>query len=115
MVVERAFDILKERWKILLKRIDMPLWNIPDIVTACLCLHNLCITHGEEFDFDWAKAAEEDMKKTRAESFADLRNADRFYALEASILEMKNIQKQVVQVEFNDPLENDTTIFEDIE
>ena len=59
---------------------------------------------------------EEDMKKTWAESFGlDLRNTDRFYAFEASILEMRNIQKQVVQVEFNDPMENDTTTFEDID
>jgi len=55
------------------------------------------------------------MKKTRAESFGDLRNADTFYALEVIILEMRNMQKQVVQVEFNDPMGNNTTTFEDIE
>ena len=115
MAIERVFGILKGRWRILLKRIDMPLWNIPDIVTAYLCLHNLCIIYGKEFDFDWARMAEEGMKKTQAESFGDLKNTDRFYALEASILEMRNIQKQVVQVEFNDPMENDTTTFEDID
>jgi len=54
-------------------------------------------------------------EETRAESFGDLRNADIFYALEASILEMRIMQKQVVQVEFNDPMENDTTTSEDIE
>jgi len=84
-------------------------------VTACLCFHNLCIIHGEEFDFDWIRTVEEDIKKTRVESFGDLRNADTFYVLEANILEMRNMQKQVVQVEFNDPMKNDITIFEDIE
>ena len=52
MAVERAFGILKGRWRMLLKRIDMPLQNIPDIITACLCLHNLCIIHGDEFDLN---------------------------------------------------------------
>jgi hypothetical protein len=64
MAVERAFGMLKRRWRMLLKRIDMPLRTIPDIVTTCLCLHNLCIIHGDEFDLNWAKSAEEDMKKT---------------------------------------------------
>jgi len=36
-------------------------------------------------------------------------------ALEASILEMKNIRKQVVQIEFNDPIKNDTLNLEDTE
>jgi len=52
MAVERAFGILKGRWRILLEKIDMPLRNIPDIVIACLYLYNLYIIHGEEFDFD---------------------------------------------------------------
>ena len=58
MAVERAFGILKERWRVLLKQIDMPLRNLPDIVTACLCHHNLCIIEDDEFSIDWAKKAE---------------------------------------------------------
>jgi hypothetical protein len=34
MVVERAFGNLKRWWRILLKRIDMPLKHVPDLVTA---------------------------------------------------------------------------------
>lgn len=49
MAVERAFGILKGRWRILLKRIDMPLPNVHDIVTTSLCLHNLCILEHDEF------------------------------------------------------------------
>jgi hypothetical protein len=30
----------------------MPLWNLPDIVSACLCLHNLCVLEVDEFDMD---------------------------------------------------------------
>ena len=37
MAVKRAFGILKDRWCILLKRIDMPLQNVSNIVTTSLC------------------------------------------------------------------------------
>jgi hypothetical protein len=39
MAVERAFGILKGRWRIPLKRIDLTLDNVPDVITAC----NICI------------------------------------------------------------------------
>jgi len=52
MAVERAFGMLKGRWRILLKKIDMPLRNLPDIVIASLCLHNLCILENDEFSMD---------------------------------------------------------------
>ena len=47
MAVERAFGILKGRWCILLKRIDMPLQNVPDIVTASLCVIGVFIERNE--------------------------------------------------------------------
>ena len=58
MVVERAFGCLKGRWRILLKRIDVPLENLPDLVTTCICLHNLCIIHGDGFNMQWARKAQ---------------------------------------------------------
>ena len=61
MTMERAFGILKGRWRILLKQLDMPFPNVPDVVTACICLHNLCIIHGDGFDMQWAKNAELDL------------------------------------------------------
>ena len=64
MVVERACGMLMGRWRILLKKIDMQLRSIPGMVTACLCLHNLCLIHVEEFDMNWARSAEEELKKT---------------------------------------------------
>ena len=82
----------------LLKRIDMPLRTIQNNVTACLCLHNLCIIYGDEFDLNWAKCAKEDMKKTSLETFGDLKNIDTFHVLEAGIVEMRKIQNEEVQV-----------------
>ena len=61
MAVERAFGILKGRWRIMLKRIDMPLRYVPNLVTACICLHNLCIIHQDKFDDEWAKEGEKIM------------------------------------------------------
>jgi hypothetical protein len=57
MAVEKAFGILKGRWRILLKRIDMLLANIGDIFTTCICLHNLCIIHGDIFNKKWTREA----------------------------------------------------------
>jgi hypothetical protein len=52
MSVERALGILKGRWRILLRKIEMPLENIGCIVAACVCLHNLCIMHKDFVDED---------------------------------------------------------------
>ena len=44
-----------------------------------------------------------------SESFGDFKNIDIFHVLEAGIAEMRKIQNEEVQVEFNDPVENDTS------
>ena len=49
MCIERAFGMLKGRWRILLKRVDVHLKNIPDLVSMCLLLHNICIIFGDSF------------------------------------------------------------------
>ena len=48
--VERAFGILKARWRILLKKLDNRFENIPEVILACCILHNLCQRAGEKFD-----------------------------------------------------------------
>lgn len=50
MVVERAFGLLKGRWQILLRRIEMRLDHLPALVGACICLHNLCVKHKDFVD-----------------------------------------------------------------
>ena len=49
MCIERASGMLKGRWRILLKRVDMHLRNVPDLVSTCLVLHNICIISGDNF------------------------------------------------------------------
>ena len=48
--VERAFGVLKARWRILLKRLDNRFENIPEVIVSCCILHNFCQEAGEEFD-----------------------------------------------------------------
>ena len=61
MAVERAFGMLKGRWRILFKKIDMPLRSILDMVIVCLCLHNLCLIYADGFDMNWARKVEENI------------------------------------------------------
>ncbi len=64
MAIERVVGMLKGRWRILLKSIDMPLRHLQDIVIIILCLHvhNLCIIHGDAFNMDWARKVQMEMQ-----------------------------------------------------
>ena len=55
---------LKEEMENIVEKFDIPLQTILNIITVCLYLHNLCIIHGNEFNLNWAKSAQEDMKRT---------------------------------------------------
>jgi len=61
MAIERTFGILKGRWRILLKRINMSFHHLLNIVTTILCLHNLCIIHGDTLNMDWTRKVEMEM------------------------------------------------------
>jgi hypothetical protein len=88
MAMECAFGILKGRWQILLKRIDLPLYNVPDVVIACICLHNLCLIYTNGFDMRWAKQVEEEIEQTRLGIFGKLHNIDMFHIAKTSIKQM---------------------------
>ena len=47
---------LKARWRRLLKQSEMVVENVPNVVTACCILHNMCEIHGETFDETWIQA-----------------------------------------------------------
>ena len=53
MVVENAFGRLKGRWRCLLKRIDTSVYNVPNIVSTCVVLHNICELHGDSCEDEW--------------------------------------------------------------
>lgn len=50
VTVERAFGVLKGRWRILLKRMGNRFINVPEVILTCCILHNFCQEAGEEFD-----------------------------------------------------------------
>ena len=41
-----------------MKRHEVPLWNMPDIVAACIILHNICIVNYEGIEEYWIIKAE---------------------------------------------------------
>ena len=63
MCVERAFGILKGRWKVIMKRCEVPLRSMPDMVATCIVLHNLCIVNKEGIEEDWIMEAENKLSK----------------------------------------------------
>ena len=53
IVVENAYGPLKVHWHRLMKRNDMSIENIPNIITAACILHNICEIHNEGFNDSW--------------------------------------------------------------
>lgn len=51
--VECAFGRLKGRWRCIRNRLDVHLENVPNIVSACCVLHNICEMQGKTFEDDW--------------------------------------------------------------
>ncbi len=58
--MERTFGMLKGRFRILLKIVNIPLSHMLDLVTICICLHNMCIANPNGFHVDWALEVQKD-------------------------------------------------------
>ena len=63
MCVERAFGILKGRWRIIMRRVDLPLRQMIDVVAACIVLHNMRTIGNDKFDIEWIEEAERELKR----------------------------------------------------
>ena len=53
VVVEHSYGKLKGRWRCLLKRLDVNVFDVPELVAACCVLHNICEIHGDSFSDEW--------------------------------------------------------------
>ena len=53
MCVENAFGRLKGHWRCLMKRMDYNIDNVPNVVAACVTLHNLCEILGDQCREEW--------------------------------------------------------------
>ncbi|CAI5997968.1 unnamed protein product [Closterium sp. NIES-64] len=60
-----AIGRLKGRWRILLRRAEGKLHELPRLVGACCALHNFLEQKGEAFDPDWAYEAFDDYVPAR--------------------------------------------------
>lgn len=58
VVVENSYGRLKGRWRCLLKRLDVDIEDVPELVTACCVLHNMCEIHGDGFNEEWMEGCE---------------------------------------------------------
>ena len=58
VVVEHTYGRLKGRWLCLLKRLDVDISHVPELVASCCVLHNICEIHGDSFDNDWLEGVE---------------------------------------------------------
>jgi len=52
VIVERAFGILKSRWRVLQKRFDGSLEFAFKCAFACIVLHNICVDQNDSWDDD---------------------------------------------------------------
>ena len=60
VVVEHAYGRLKGRWRCLLKRLDIDVGDVSQVVTACCVLHNICEAKGQLFNDDWTEGVDID-------------------------------------------------------
>lgn len=51
-----------------MKRLDCNLNYVPDLVQACMILHNFCEIHCEQFDYDWLEPDPLDVIRVQPES-----------------------------------------------
>ena len=58
VVVEHSYGKLKGRWRCLLKRLDVEVSDVPELVAACCVLHNICEVHGDSFNEDWIEGTD---------------------------------------------------------
>jgi hypothetical protein len=87
MCVERAFGILKGRWRLIMKRPEVPLKNMPDIVATCIVLHNICIVNNKDIKEDWIIEAENKLARRIIEG--DIREGSELRGEKAGIVEMR--------------------------
>ncbi len=73
-----AFGMLKGRFKILLKKVNIPLHHMPYLVMAHICSHNMCIANLDGFDMDWAMEAQRYAQIETNKTFGNLKRTDIF-------------------------------------
>jgi hypothetical protein len=94
MLVERGFGMLKGMFKILFQKVDIPMCQMLDMVTTCICLHNMCIATSNGFDMDWVLEVQREAHAKEDSTFGNIKGANLFKVVEKTIKQMKNLQNQ---------------------
>ena len=53
MIIENAFGLLKGRFRVLLKQVELETSNVDQVTLTCCTLHNYCIKEKEEYPEEW--------------------------------------------------------------
>lgn len=120
MDVKNTFGILKGWWRIILKIVNMRLRHVSNLVTTCICLHNLYIIHKNNFDLNWTKKGERLMQRRSSERIGQLDKSIIFMAaVEAAnkIRHLLGLEEGIIHIKtLNEPDDiNDQNTQETIE
>lgn len=63
MFVKRVFRILKGKWCIIMRRVDIPLRHMANVDAICIVLHNMCIIGKNKFDIERIEEAERELNR----------------------------------------------------
>ena len=78
VVTENAYDMLKGRWCIALKKTECQLFNLRYIVMACIAFHNLCIEISDPCQPRWRLEVDDlDLIRKRLRRAEDKREKER--------------------------------------
>jgi hypothetical protein len=92
MSMEKTFEMMKGRFKILLKKVNIPLHHILDLVMAHIHSHNMCIASLDGFDMDWALEAQRYAQIETNKTFGNLKRTNISRVVEEVIKQMKRLQ-----------------------
>ena len=87
-----------------MKRCDVPLRSVPDLVATCIVLYNLCITMNDGFNENWISEAEEQLQ--RKIEIGALKEWQELRCKRASIYEVKNRISYRENSEFTDDIDD---------
>jgi hypothetical protein len=85
MFIEQVFGILKGRWQIIMKRTNVLLQHMDNVVSTCMVLQNICTFDG--FDRRWIE--EDERKLQRQAKERALREGQELKGEKATILEVR--------------------------
>ena len=53
IIIENAFGLLKGRFRLLLKQVELETSTVDQVILTCCTLHNYCMKEKEEYPEEW--------------------------------------------------------------